>query len=87
MKELGSPWKLLGYRALWQKMNSWVYAGFDETYKMMGVSFDNETEVILWCLARTMEQNACISDEVGNEAEHTDDVNARPDARSPAANI
>ena len=27
-------------RALWQKMNSWVYAGFDETYKMMGVSFD-----------------------------------------------
>ena len=27
-------------RALWQKMNGWVYAGFDETYKMMGVSFD-----------------------------------------------
>ena len=27
-------------RTLWQKMNSWVYAGFDETYKMMGVSFD-----------------------------------------------
>lgn len=27
-------------RALWQKMNEWVYAGFDETYKMMGVSFD-----------------------------------------------
>ena len=27
-------------RALWQKMNSWVYAGFDETYKMMGVGFD-----------------------------------------------
>lgn len=27
-------------RALWQKMNDWVYAGFDETYKMMGVSFD-----------------------------------------------
>ena len=27
-------------RALWQKMNNWVYAGFDETYKMMGVSFD-----------------------------------------------
>ena len=27
-------------RALWQKMNSWVYAGFDETYKQMGVSFD-----------------------------------------------
>ncbi|RRC98432.1 arginine--tRNA ligase [Prevotella sp. OH937_COT-195] len=28
-------------RALWEKMNSWVYAGFDETYKAMGVSFDN----------------------------------------------
>ena len=27
-------------RALWEKMNAWVYAGFDETYKMMGVSFD-----------------------------------------------
>lgn len=27
-------------RALWQKMNDWVYAGFDETYKMMGVTFD-----------------------------------------------
>lgn len=27
-------------RALWKKMNDWVYAGFDETYKMMGVGFD-----------------------------------------------
>ncbi|EJX09206.1 arginine--tRNA ligase [gut metagenome] len=27
-------------RALWQKMNDWVYAGFDETYKMMGITFD-----------------------------------------------
>ena len=27
-------------RALWEKMNTWVYAGFDETYKRMGVSFD-----------------------------------------------
>ena len=27
-------------RALWEKMNEWVYAGFDETYKAMGVSFD-----------------------------------------------
>ncbi|MDL2310092.1 arginine--tRNA ligase [Parabacteroides sp. OttesenSCG-928-B22] len=26
--------------ALWETMNSWVYAGFDETYKMMGVDFD-----------------------------------------------
>ena len=27
-------------RELWAKMNSWVYAGFDETYRKMGVSFD-----------------------------------------------
>jgi len=27
--------------ALWKKMNSWVLAGFDETYKRMGVHFDN----------------------------------------------
>ncbi|NPD81908.1 arginine--tRNA ligase [Prevotella sp. PINT] len=27
-------------RALWARMNEWVYAGFDETYKMMGVGFD-----------------------------------------------
>lgn len=27
-------------RALWKKLNDWVYAGFDETYKMMGVGFD-----------------------------------------------
>ena len=27
-------------RRLWKMMNEWVYAGFDETYKMMGVSFD-----------------------------------------------
>ncbi len=27
-------------RGLWQKMNEWVYAGFDETYKRMGVDFD-----------------------------------------------
>ena len=27
-------------RALWKKMNEWVYAGFDETYKALGVSFD-----------------------------------------------
>ena len=27
-------------RGLWAKMNEWVYAGFDETYKRMGVSFD-----------------------------------------------
>lgn len=27
-------------RCLWAKMNSWVYAGFDETYKALGVGFD-----------------------------------------------
>ena len=30
----------LEVRALWKKMNDWVYAGFDETYRMMGVTFD-----------------------------------------------
>ena len=34
--EQGDP----GVRALWEKMNEWVYAGFDETYRKMGVSFD-----------------------------------------------
>ncbi|NDV69495.1 arginine--tRNA ligase [Dysgonomonas sp. 25] len=29
-----------GTVALWEKMNSWVYAGFDETYKVLGVDFD-----------------------------------------------
>ena len=27
-------------RALWEMMNNWVYAGFDETYRKMGVGFD-----------------------------------------------
>ena len=27
-------------RALWEKMNSWVYEGFDETYRNLGVGFD-----------------------------------------------
>ena len=34
--EQGDP----AVRQLWETMNSWVYAGFDETYQMMGVSFD-----------------------------------------------
>ena len=34
--EAGNP----EVRALWEMMNSWVYAGFDETYRRMGVSFD-----------------------------------------------
>jgi len=36
MWEQGDP----EIRALWQRMNSWVYAGFDETYRRMGVNFD-----------------------------------------------
>jgi len=28
-------------KALWKKMNEWVYKGFEETYKALGVSFDN----------------------------------------------
>ena len=34
--EVGDP----ELRALWERMNSWVYAGFDETYRRLGVSFD-----------------------------------------------
>lgn len=34
--EAGDP----DVRALWRKMNEWVYAGFDQTYKALGVSFD-----------------------------------------------
>ncbi len=45
-------------RALWKKMNDWVYAGFDETYKMMGVSFDKiyyESETYLVGKAKVLE--------------------------------
>ena len=34
--EAGDP----DVRALWKRMNDWVYAGFDQTYRLMGVSFD-----------------------------------------------
>ena len=34
--EVGDP----EIRGLWEMMNNWVYAGFDETYRKMGVSFD-----------------------------------------------
>ncbi|MBU3809903.1 MAG: arginine--tRNA ligase [Candidatus Phocaeicola faecipullorum] len=45
-------------RALWKKMNGWVYAGFDETYKMMGVGFDKiyyESETYLEGKKKVME--------------------------------
>ena len=45
-------------RALWRRMNEWVYAGFDETYKMMGVSFDKiyyESETYLEGREKVME--------------------------------
>ncbi|MCK4748778.1 MAG: arginine--tRNA ligase, partial [Bacteroidales bacterium] len=29
-----------GIRALWERMNGWVYAGFEETYRRLGISFD-----------------------------------------------
>lgn len=46
-----------GSRTL-EKMNDWVYAGFDETYKMMGVSFDKiyyESETYLEGKEKVME--------------------------------
>ncbi len=41
-REMLRRWEQLDpeVRGLWEKMNSWVYAGFDETYKRMGVDFD-----------------------------------------------
>ena len=41
-REILVKWEANGpeVRALWKKMNDWVYAGFDETYRMMGVTFD-----------------------------------------------
>ena len=45
-------------RTLWKKMNDWVYAGFDETYKQMGVSFDKiyyESETYLEGKDKVME--------------------------------
>lgn len=45
-------------RGLWKKMNDWVYAGFDETYKQMGVSFDKiyyESETYLEGKDKVME--------------------------------
>jgi len=45
-------------RALWEMMNSWVYAGFDETYRRMGVDFDKiyyESQTYLVGKAKVLE--------------------------------
>jgi len=45
-------------RSLWEMMNNWVYAGFDETYRRMGVSFDKiyyESETYLEGKAKVLE--------------------------------
>ena len=45
-------------RALWSMMNNWVYAGFDETYRKMGVNFDKiyyESETYLEGKEKVME--------------------------------
>ncbi|MCI7285580.1 MAG: arginine--tRNA ligase [Parabacteroides sp.] len=45
-------------RSLWKMMNDWVYAGFDETYKMMGVNFDKiyyESETYLEGKSKVLE--------------------------------
>lgn len=45
-------------RALWREMNEWVYAGFEETYKALGVSFDKiyyESETYLEGKAKVLE--------------------------------
>jgi len=45
-------------RALWKMMNDWVYAGFDETYKQMGVDFDKiyyESDTYLEGKAKVLE--------------------------------
>ena len=52
--EAGDP----DVRALWEKMNSWVYAGFDETYRAMGVDFDKiyyESQTYLEGKAKVLE--------------------------------
>ena len=45
-------------RALWEKMNAWVYAGFDETYQKLGVGFDKiyyESQTYLKGKAKVLE--------------------------------
>ena len=67
-------------RALWSMMNSWVYAGFDETYKRMGVSFDEiyyESETYLLGkgeVLRGLEEGKFVQDPDGSVwADFTDE--------------
>lgn len=67
-------------RALWCMMNSWVYAGFDETYKRMGVSFDEiyyESETYLLGkgeVLRGLEEGKFVQDPDGSVwADFTDE--------------
>lgn len=67
-------------RDLWKKMNDWVYEGFDETYRMMGVSFDKiyyESDTYLVGkdeILRGLDEKLFIRDEDGSVwADLTDD--------------
>ena len=67
-------------RTLWSMMNSWVYAGFDETYKRMGVSFDEiyyESETYLLGkgeILRGLEEGKFVQDPDGSVwADFTDE--------------
>ena len=67
-------------RTLWSMMNSWVYAGFDETYKRMGVSFDEiyyESETYLLGkgeVLRGLEEGKFVQDSDGSVwADFTDE--------------
>lgn len=67
-------------RTLWSMMNSWVYAGFDETYKRMGVSFDEiyyESETYLLGkgeVLRGLEEGKFVQDPDGSVwADFTDE--------------
>jgi arginyl-tRNA synthetase len=58
--------------ALWKKMNAWVYKGFEETYKRLGVSFDNyyyESDTYLLgkdVVAKGLEQGVFFKKEDGS---------------------
>lgn len=59
-REMLRKWEAgdLEIRSLWKMMNDWVYAGFDETYKMMGVNFDKiyyESETYLEGKSKVLE--------------------------------